>query len=273
MAGQGLVLTTGANSGLGLATAIALARAGFDSVGSVRSAAKARRVRDAAEAAGVEVRTVLLDVRDEAACRRVVGRLKPWAVVNNAGYPASGAVEDVGDEEARAAFETMVLAPMRLARLALPRMRERGEGRIVNMSSIYGLATTPLIGWYQACKHALEALSDALRVETAGFGVKVILVEPGGFDTGIWDQWHAETDSRADSNYEAAYERARSGINFGRGLMGRPEDVAKVVVKALTAKRPHVRYLVGNDARAIALYDSLVPSEVKDRLARLTLGL
>ena len=251
MAGQGLVLTTGANSGLGLATAIALARAGFDSVGSVRSAAKARRVRDAAEAAGVEVRTVLLDVRDEAACRRVVGRLKPWAVVNNAGYPASGAVEDV----------------------ALPRMRERGEGRIVNMSSIYGLATTPLTGWYQACKHALEALSDALRVETAGFGVKVILVEPGGFDTGIWDQWHAETDSRADSNYEAAYERARSGINFGRGLMGRPEDVAKVVVKALTAKRPHVRYLVGNDARAIALYDSLVPSEVKDRLARLTLGL
>src|SRR5438045_9673038 len=104
MAETRTVLTTGANSGIGLATLIALARAGFDSVGSVRSAAKARRVRDAAEAAGVEVRTVLLDVRDEAACRRVVGRLKPWAVVNNAGYPASGPVEAGGAEEGRAAF-------------------------------------------------------------------------------------------------------------------------------------------------------------------------
>lgn len=273
MPAKRIVLTTGANSGLGLATTIAAARAGFESVGSVRSAAKARQVRAAAESAGVEVRTVLLDVRDAAACARVVGRLKPWAVVNNAGYPASGAIEDVEDAEARAAFETMVLAPMRLARLALPHMRERGEGRIVNMSSIYGLATTPLTGWYQACKHALEALSDALRMEAAGFGVKVILVEPGGFDTGIWDQWQAETDAHQDSAYEAAYERARSGIALGRRLMGRPEDVAKVVVKALKAKRPHVRYLVGYDARALALYESLVPSEVKDRLARLTLGL
>lgn len=112
------VLTTGANSGIGLATAVALARAGFDSVGGVRSAAKARLVREAAQAAGVQVRTVLLDVADDVACRRVVDRLWPCAIVNNAGYSASGAVEDVSDEEARLALETMVVAPMRAARAA-----------------------------------------------------------------------------------------------------------------------------------------------------------
>ena len=273
MAETRTVLTTGANSGIGLATLIAVAKAGFDSVGSVRSAAKARQVRSAAAVAGVEVRTVLLDVREAEACARVIGRLRPWAVVNNAGYPASGAIEDVDDAQARAAFETMVLAPLRLARLALPHMRDRGEGRIVNMSSIYGLATTPLTGWYQASKHALEALSDALRVETAAFGVRVILVEPGGFDTGIWDQWQAETEGRDRSPYTTAYERLKSGINLSRPLMGHPDGVARVVVKALQARRPHVRYLVGYDAQAIALYNTLVPSEVQDRLARLTLGL
>lgn len=273
MAGGRVVITTGANSGLGLATAIAVARAGFDSVGSVRSAAKARQVRAAAAAAGVEVRTVLLDVREAAACARVIGRLRPWAVVNNAGFPASGAIEDVDDAAARAAFETMVLAPIRLARLALPEMRARGEGRIVNMSSVYGLTTTPMTGWYQACKHALEALSDALRVETAAFGVKVVLVEPGGFDTGIWDQAGSEIEGRAGSPYATAYARVRSGIDLGRPLMGHPGGVARVVVRALQARRPSPRYLVGHDARAIAIYHSVVPAGVKDRLARLALGL
>ena len=273
MAGERVVLTTGANSGIGLATTIAVAGAGFDSVGGVRSAAKGRQVRAAAAAAGVEVRTVLLDVRDPAACGRVMGRLRPWAVVNNAGFPASGAIEDVDDATARAAFETMVLAPIRLARLALPQMRERGEGRIVNMSSIYGLATTPMTGWYQACKHALEALSDALRMEAAGFGVKVVLVEPGGFDTGIWDAAGSEIEGRAGSPYATAYARMKSGIGLSRPLMGHPDGVARVVVRALRARRPSPRYLVGQDARAIAMYARLVPVEVTDRLARLALGL
>jgi len=107
-------------------------------------------------------------------------------IVNNAGYSGIGAIEDVTDEEARHQLETMVVAPMRLARLALPHMREQGSGRVVNVSSIYGITTTPFSGWYQACKHALEAASDALRLEVARDGVRVILIEPGGFKTGIW---------------------------------------------------------------------------------------
>src|SRR5207302_10097331 len=107
-----------------------------------------------------------------------------------------------------AALETMVLAPTRLARLALPHMRTAGGGRIVNVSSIYGVATTPLTGWYQAAKHALEAVSDALRVEVAGAGIHVALVEPGGFDTDIWEDANADLAGRDDSPYRTSYERS-----------------------------------------------------------------
>lgn len=267
------VLVTGANSGIGLATAVAAARAGLDVVGTVRSPAKARLVRAAADAAQVDVRTAILDVGDAQACRRVIDRVRPWGLVNNAGYSASGAVEDVSDAEARAALETMVVAPMRLCRLALPHMRAQGGGRVVNMSSVYGLTTSPLTGWYQASKHALEALSDALRVETAQFGVRVVLVEPGGFDTGIWDEAHREIEGRAGSAYGTAYARVRSGISLSRPLMGDPAQVARVVVRALTSGRPRHRYLVGVDAQALRMIDTLVPGQLRDRVVRLALGL
>src|SRR5881398_2518828 len=152
------VLVTGANSGIGLATVLEAARRGLQPVGSVRSEEKAEVVAKAAADAGVEVETVLLDVTDADACGEVMAGLSLFGLVNNAGYTGTGAIEDVGDDVARRQLETMTVAPMRLARLALPAMRERGEGRIINVSSIYGRTTTPLTGWYQATKHALEAL-------------------------------------------------------------------------------------------------------------------
>ena len=270
---QGPVLTTGANSGIGLATVIELARRGFESVGSVRSTAKARAVREAAKEAGVEVRTVILDVADPEQCRAVIDRLKPFGLVNNAGFGAVGAVEDVSDEDAHAAFETMVFAPMRLARLALPHMRRRGEGRIVNISSIYGLTTTPLSGWYQGAKHALEGLSDALRVEVAKDGVRVVLIEPGGFDTGIWEDTHSEVEKRPHSRYRGAYARVQAGVRLSRPLMGHPRQVARVIAGAVDSRRPRARYLVGADAQAIAFWDRLLPTRVKDRVTRIGLGL
>jgi NAD(P)-dependent dehydrogenase (short-subunit alcohol dehydrogenase family) len=235
------VLTTGAGTGIGLAAVIELARRGFDSVAGVRSQAKARAVTRAARAGGVKVRTVLLDVTNASNCKQVIAELKPYGLVNNAGVAASGAVEDVGDDEARVAFETMVLGPMRLARLAIPHMRDQGAGRIVNISSIYGLMTTPLTGWYQASKHALEALSDALRVEVAADEIAVVLIEPGAFRSNIWENAGNDVQSRLDSEYFAAYRRLEEGIKVSQRLMGDPIEVGRLNSSVMAAKKPKSR--------------------------------
>lgn len=269
------ILTTGANSGIGLATVLTLAERGFRSVGSVRSEAKAEIVHAAAVDAGVEVETVLLDVTDPEGCDRAVAGLPPlYGLVNNAGYALTGAIEDVDDAEAHRLFETMVHAPMRLARLALPGLRSQG-GRIVNISSIAGLTTAPFAGHYTGAKHALEALSDALRMEVAGDGVKVVLVEPGGFKTGIWEEFERDVDRREDAGtrHGAAYRRSLQAQRLMEPIMGSPEGCAKVIAGALTASIPRNRYLVGLDAQALLMAQRLTPSFVRDRVVRLGLGL
>jgi short-subunit dehydrogenase len=266
-------MTTGANSGIGLATVLELAKRGYRSIGTVRSPAKGEVVMKAAADAGVEVETRILDVTDAGTCAALVDELQPWALINNAGYSITGSIEDVSDDEARAAFETMVFAPMRLARLAVPYMRAERSGCIVNVSSIYGRTTTPLTGWYQGAKHALEALSDALRMEVARDGVRVILVEPGGFRTGIWEETEREIAKREGSRYDDAYRRTLSTTKVWQALMGDPDQCAKVIVSALTSRIPRTRYLVGYDAQALALWDSLTPTQVKDRIVRIVMSL
>ncbi len=266
-------LVTGANSGIGLATVLELAERGLHAVGSVRSAAKARKVHEAARDAGVTVQTVILDVTDVRGSARVIRSLRPYAVVNNAGISNLGAVEDVSDADARQQLEIMLVAPMRLARLAIPYMRESGGGRIVNVSSVYGVMTTPISGWYQACKHGLEAISDALRMEVARDGIRVSLVEPGGFDTGIWENSAEAVERHAGTRYGTAYQRTLQGVELTRPIMGDPKTVARVIGGAVTGGRPKARYLVGYDAQLARLYSRTVPETVRDRMARLTLGL
>jgi NAD(P)-dependent dehydrogenase (short-subunit alcohol dehydrogenase family) len=267
------VLVTGANSGLGLATVLEVARRGYRAVGSVRSESKADQVRAAASERGVAVDTVLLDVTDADRCAQVVDELAPYGIVNNAGFSQTGAIEDVDDAEVRAVLETMVVAPMRLARLALPGMRERSGGCIVNISSIYGRTSTPFTGWYQAAKHALEGATDALRMEVAGFGVKVVLIEPGGFRTAIFDEVAADVARRGESAYRAGYERILRTLRLASPFMGDPATVARVVGRVLGAPSPRARYLVGADAQVLALAERLTPTFVADVVTRRTLGL
>ena len=266
-------VTTGASSGIGLATVLELARRGFRSVGTVRSEAKAAIVAEAARDAGVTVETTLLDVTDPEGCARVIDEYQPSALVNNAGYSITGSIEHVTDAEARDAFETMVLAPVRLARLAIPHMRAHGAGRIVNVSSIYGRTSTPLTGWYQGTKQALEGLSDALRMEVARDGIRVMLIEPGGFRTGIWEETEREIAKRAGSPYEGAYRRTRATTRLWQPFMGDPVHCARTIGTALTSRWPRPRYLVGYDAQALALWSTLTPTEVKDRIIRLVMSL
>ena len=268
------VLVTGANSGIGLATVLHLATKDFRVTGTVRSAAKAQVVAEAADQAGVEVDTVELDVTDADRCDEVMAGLGPLhGLVNNAGYGLTGAIEDVDDDEARQLFETMVFAPMRLARLALPGMRESGGGRIVNISSIYGRTSTPLTGWYQGAKHAVEGLSDALRMEVAKDGVHVVLIEPGGFKTNIWEDLERDLAKRTDSRYTGAYNRIGTLQGMWSGLMGDPADCAKVIGRALSTPIPRPRYLVGTDAKLLAMASDLTPTMVRDRVMRLAQGL
>jgi NAD(P)-dependent dehydrogenase (short-subunit alcohol dehydrogenase family) len=273
------VLVTGANSGIGLSTVLELAGAGYDVIGSVRSAAKAGLVQAAARERGVTVRTVELDVNDADSCKQGIEELAdmtdggPWGVVNNAGYAQAGAVEDIDDELVRAQLETNLVAPIRIARWGVPAMRERGEGRIVNVSSIAGRLSTPLMGWYCASKHGLEAVTDALRMEVEGDGIRVILVEPGMFGTDIWsaaqqDQFPPATTAR----YAAAYARSDSLSGQSKRLPD-PVWVARTIRVALSNPLPMARYLIGADAVGGVLAETLIPTAVTDYVKAVTTGL
>jgi NAD(P)-dependent dehydrogenase (short-subunit alcohol dehydrogenase family) len=271
------VVVTGANGGIGLATAVELARAGYDVIGTARSEAKASDLRRAADAAEVPVRTALLDVADADSTEAGFAQIAemtgggPWALVNNAGFAQAGAIEDVSDEAARYQLEVNVVAPARIARLVLPAMRERHDGRIVNVSSIAGRLTTPLLGWYCASKHALEALSDALRIEVGDYGVRVVLVEPGAFGTGIWAGARYPDEPRTPE-YAAAYERGRTATTRGSLLMPDPKWVAWTIRVALASPVPLARYLVGMDAYGGVVAETLAPTLVTDWVKGVTSG-
>ena len=272
------VLVTGANSGIGLVTALELAGAGWDVHGSVRGLEKAEVVTRAADERGVQVQTVLLDVDDADSCAAGVAEVQErtgglHALVNNAGYAQSGAVEDVSDELVRRQLETNLVAPVRLARLVLPAMRERGSGVIVNVSSVAGRLSQPLMGWYCASKHGLEAVTDALRMEVEGDGVRVVLVEPGMFGTDVWSAAkEGGFPEPTSAKYAAAYARAESLAGRSDRLPD-PVWVARTVRIALSNPVPLARYVVGLDAVSGLVAETVVPTVVTDWVKSIGSGL
>lgn len=267
------VLVTGANSGVGKATAVHLAGLGFRVVGTARSTEKLESLAAAARDAGVDVEGEVLDLTNVAGCETLVARVAPWGLVNNAGYMNVGQVIDVPRADALRQLETMVVAPMHLAARAVPLMREAGQGRIVNVSSVLSHATGAMIGWYQAAKHALSAVTDALRREVAVDGIDVVLIEPGGLRTGIWPK--AEDDLERRRAHSASPERYDRALEILRGtydLMTEPEAAAEVIGDALTAGQPRAHYRVGPDAPVTELVEAVLPGRVKDRVARVALG-
>ncbi|MEW2576267.1 SDR family oxidoreductase [Streptomyces syringium] len=274
------VVVTGASSGIGRATAVELARRGYDVLGTVRSADKAEDLMAAAENHGAPMRTVLLDVADPDSCEEAFAHIErltgggPWAVVNNAGTELMGAVEDIAEEEARYLLEVNLLGPFRLCRLALPAMRRRGSGRIVNVTSHAGLVASPFNGWYAASKHALEALSDSLRMESARYGVSVSVVEPGFHETPMVPDAQrrlARLAADGTSPFQDAYASTSRYLERLRPF--RPaEDAARVVCRAVTARRPRARYLTGRES-FLTRITPFVPQPLSDAFLRRATGL
>ena len=277
MAGIGIsrvVLITGCSSGIGHATAERLAGKGW------MVYATARRAEDMADLEQRGCRLLSLDVTDEDSMRRAVEEVERaegavGVLVNNAGYSQSGAVEAVPMEKVRRQFETNVFGLARMCQLALPGMRRQGFGRIVNVSSMGGRLTFPGAGYYHAAKHAVESISDALRFEVAGFGVRVILVEPGIIRTGYAE---AAVASMAENTYPGPYAGFTEAVaratrqTYERGLLarlgGEPEKVAETIERAISARKPRTRYPVTPSARAMMTLRRLAPDRVWDAILR-----
>jgi NAD(P)-dependent dehydrogenase (short-subunit alcohol dehydrogenase family) len=266
------VLITGCSTGIGRATAVHLAGRGWTVYATAR---RPETIRDL-EARGC--RTLALDVADEESMATAVDTVTAaegavGVLINNAGFSQSGAVESVPMERVRAQFETNVFGLLRLCQLALPGMREQRWGKVVNMSSMGGRFTFPGGGLYHASKYAVESLSDALRFELGGFGVDVVLVEPGIIRTAFGDTAVGALDSAQPDGPYAAFNRAVAKATtqaYASGplarLGGGPETVARVVEKAITADRPRARYTVTPSARAMIGLRAILPDAGWDRM-------
>jgi NAD(P)-dependent dehydrogenase (short-subunit alcohol dehydrogenase family) len=249
-------LITGCSTGIGRATAEHLASDGWNVY------ATARKPESIEDLKGAGCKTLALDVTDESSMQSAVSEVESdggsiGALINNAGYSQSGAIETIPMDSVRRQFETNVFGLMRMCQLVLPGMRAAGSGRIVNISSMGGRLTFPGGGVYHATKHAVEALSDALRYEVAGFGIDVVVIEPGLIVTNFGE---AAVGSMAEVDSDGPYGRfnadvARVTAGAYEGPMakfgGGPEKVAAKISKALTARRPSTRYKVTASAGVI----------------------
>jgi NAD(P)-dependent dehydrogenase (short-subunit alcohol dehydrogenase family) len=272
--GRRSVLITGCSSGIGRATARLLA-------GDERWTvfATARRPETIDDLRGAGCRTLALDVTDEASMRAAVAAVEAEAdgvdaLVNNAGYSQSGAVEEVPMAAIRLQFETNFFGAVRLAQLVLPAMRRRRWGRIVNVSSMGGRLTFPGGGFYHATKYALEAVSDVLRYEVAPFGVHVVLIEPGLIKTRFGERAQTSVEEHLPAAGESPYARFNKGVadltvdayeGSLAAFAAEPDAVARKIARALNARRPRTRYVVGASARAALTARRLLPDRLWDR--------
>ncbi len=272
------VLLTGANGGIGREIALLLAQRGHQVIAATRDEAKAAAVREHLASAGASVTSVLLDLTDPDSCQRALthaqrishGRLD--TLVNTAGMAMGGAIEDIDDADVHAVLELNLIGPMRLCRLAAPHLRRTPDARVVNISSLAGRVAMPMMGWYCASKHALEAASDALRMELARDGVRVVTIEPGSYATHLWDGVFARMNPDGPSAYADCYRLASRAKPLVRRLPS-PTPVARLVARALEAPRPRARYRVGLDARLGVLLDAASPTPAADLAKRAMFGL
>jgi NAD(P)-dependent dehydrogenase (short-subunit alcohol dehydrogenase family) len=277
---QKSVLITGATDGLGKAAALLLAEGGYRVFAAGRSAEKRAQLDILAREKTLPLESIMLDVCDdtsvEAAVRAVLGKARAIDVlINNAGVNYTASVEDLTMQDWRAQFETNFFGVLRVTRAVLPHMRERRSGRILMMSSLSGLVTPPTQGAYSSSKHALEGLSNALRMELYPFGIDVVLIEPGYIITGI--QKAIADLSRPyvqkGGPYAPLYARFFSSVNDTRAKSKTtPEDCARVMLEAIRSPRPKPRYGVTSLAPFVKWSKRLLTDRAMDAMLRRRYG-
>ena len=277
------VVVTGASTGIGEACALRLDRHGWRVFAGVRKDTDGERLK---QQASERLAPILLDVTDEAAISSAaetvgaaVGEAGLDGLVNNAGISVPGPLEFLTTEDLRHQLEVNVIGQIGVTQALLALIRT-GHGRIVNIGSIGGKMATPFLGPYNASKFAMEALTDSLRQELRPWGIHVAIVEPGAIDTHIWRKAQATADDleknlpeEAMRLYGEAFAAMREAARKFEQAGIPPDEVAKFVEHALTAKRPKTRYVVGRDAQIQRVIAKVVPDRVRDGLVARQLGL
>ena len=280
---QKSVLITGATDGLGKATAILLAQRGYRVFAAGRSAEKRAQLDALAREKNLPLETLELDVCDEASVQQAVAAVLAKAgaidiLFNNAGVNFSAAVEDLRMEDWRRQFETNFFGVLRVTQTVVPHMRERKQGRIVMMSSVSGFVTAPTQGAYSSSKFALEAMSNALRLELYPFGIQVILIEPGYIITGIqqaaMELSKPYLDKMSSGPYAPLYARFLASVTGARAKSHTtPEDCARIVLQAIEAPNPKIRYLVTGLAVVAKWCKRLLSDRMVDAVFRRRFGI
>lgn len=261
-----VILITGASSGIGFETAKSLAKEGHIVYGA------ARRIDKLNELKKFNVHPLSLDVTNDDSIKVAVkeiikneGRID--ILVNNAGYGSYGAVEDVPLDEAKRQFDVNLFGMARLTQLVLPYMRKQHSGRIINTSSMGGRLVSYMGAWYHATKYAVEAFSDALRMETAAFGIKVSLIEPGGIKTnwGFIAADHLEESAKGGA-YQTQADKAANGMRkqYSSKMLSDPAVISKAISKAVNSNHPKTRYLVGFGAKPLVFAKTILPTKLFD---------
>lgn len=268
------VLVTGASTGLGLATALELADAGFRVFASVRAEDSRPLVEQAAAGRGVKLETLRLDLTDSAGIEAAVARVVEdaggiYALINNGGVGLRGCLEDCSEEEIRHLFETNVLGTITATRAVLPAMRAAGHGRIVTVTSVAGRVCGWGVTLYCATKWAQEGFGEGMAQELAPFGIQSIIVEPGIIKTERWAEHRgtaAGAHDRSSPYHDLFWASEAIADKIVEHSPTRPDDVARTIHEALTAEDPKLRYVVGRGAKVVIALRRLLPASVFERL-------
>lgn len=266
-----VILLTGASSGIGFDTAVALAQQGH------KVYAAARRVEMIEPLRPLGVVPLKMDVTDEASMQSAVQTLLDAeghidVLINNAGYGYFGAVENVSMEDAKRQLEVNVFGLARLCQLVLPTMRQQGKGRIINTSSVAGKSVLYYGGWYHVSKYSVEALSDAMRMELKPFGIDVVMIEPGAIQT-AWGTIAADhlAESSRGTVYEKTAQRMADNMRkiYTEGHISHPSVVRRAIVRAVNSRCPRARYRIGKWSGAIVFFHWLLPAKWWDAMMRM----